>query len=78
MEKTPLHAAVREIEEETNVKLDSKEAVSVGTAWTQEFRGKYPDINFAFAFSVDESAHKLIAQEFRNRKNKMAISKRIP
>jgi ADP-ribose pyrophosphatase YjhB (NUDIX family) len=58
----PLCAVVRELHEETNIVVNPKDAVLVGNTWTQNLRGKNPDINFVFAFKVSVDAE-LKAQE---------------
>lgn len=58
----PLKAVVRELKEETNIDVDSSEAVLVGNTWTQKLRGNNPDINYVFAFKTSTETS-LQAQE---------------
>lgn len=52
-------AAIRELAEETGIKIDKevarREARMTSFSWSNKFRGDAPDLNFAFAFTVDES-----------------------
>ena len=52
---TPLDAVVRELGEETGIVVDKSEALLVGIWWGNNFRGKIPDVNFAYAFKVSET-----------------------
>jgi ADP-ribose pyrophosphatase YjhB (NUDIX family) len=61
--ETPLMAVVREIEEESNLKVDLERAVFAGHAWTPNFREGKPDINLVFAFCIEKSEQSLKAQE---------------
>lgn len=58
----PVNAAVRELLEETGIKVQAKDAIFVGEGWTSNFRGNAPDLNQVFAFCVDETTQTLIPQ----------------
>lgn len=58
----PIAAAVREIAEETNIIVNPKDGVFVGTIRTQCFRGENPDYNDVFAFTTDKNAHTIEIQ----------------
>ncbi len=53
-EDTPLKAAIRELEEETQIVVDPASAILVGTGWSNNYRGTNPDISYIFAFVLNE------------------------
>jgi ADP-ribose pyrophosphatase YjhB (NUDIX family) len=61
--ENPLEAAVREISEETKLSISSRDAVFVGAAWTKNFRGNSPDVNYVFACKCKDETQQLKAQE---------------
>lgn len=50
----PIQTVVREIAEETGVKVSAENAHLIGTTWSNTFRGNNPDINYAYAFKVSQ------------------------
>lgn len=61
-QETPLEAVIRELNEETQIKVKPSDAVIVGTTWTNNYRGTNPDISYTFAFILPQVI-KPISQE---------------